>query len=126
MNASGKTNPCLRLYSKVVQRLLPIKANLDSTVARTMADEDLVKLEPAASPAGFTDEDIYEDAGDLEFNGDPNYHMLYLARVPKYIWDTWSKLDDDAEIQIGTIRKSTERGADGVEKVTPLPFCDFH
>jgi transcription initiation factor TFIIF subunit beta len=88
-----------------------------------MADEDLIKPEPGASPTAFTDEDIYEDAGDLEFNNDPKYQRLYLARVPKYIWETWSKLDDDAEIQIGTIRQSTEKGPDGVERVSPsLPL----
>ncbi|EHK99267.1 putative Transcription initiation factor IIF subunit beta [Glarea lozoyensis 74030] len=57
-----------------------------------------------ASPAALDEEDIYEDAGDLEFNNDPNYQSLYLARVPKYVWEAWSKLDDDAEIQIGMIR----------------------
>jgi len=29
---------------------------------------------------------------------------VYLARVPAYVWEAWSKLDDDAEIQIGTVR----------------------
>lgn len=63
--------------------------------------------ETAGSPSGFSEEDIYEDAGDLEFNTDPTFQSLYLARVPKYIWEAWSKLDDDAEIPIGTIRQST-------------------
>ncbi len=72
---------------------------------------------PGASPAPFTDEDIYEDAGDLEFSTDPKYQKLYLARVPKYIWESWSKLDDDAEIQIGTIRQSSETGPGDVERV---------
>lgn len=77
----------------------------------TMA-ESLVKQEPdsrGASPR-FVDDDIYEDAGDLEFNTDPRFQSLYLARVPNYLWEAWSKFDDDAEIQIGTIRQSTEEG----------------
>ncbi|KAF4627931.1 hypothetical protein G7Y89_g10222 [Cudoniella acicularis] len=53
-----------------------------------------------ASPAALSEEDIYEDAGDLEFNTDPKFQKLYLARVPKYVWEAWSQLDDDAEIQI--------------------------
>lgn len=80
----------------------------------------LIKPDPeatGASPAALTDEDIYEDAGDLEFNTDPKYQKLYLARVPKYIWESWSRLDDDAEIQLGTIRQSSETGPDGVERV---------
>jgi len=80
----------------------------------------LIKPDPettGASPAAFTDEDIYEDAGDLEFNTDPNFQKVYLARVPKYIWEEWSSLDDDAEIQLGTIRQLTVAGPDGVERV---------
>lgn len=76
-----------------------------------MADS-LIKPDPdskgGASPAAFNDEDIYEDAGDLEFNPDPEFQKLYLARVPRYVWEAWTKLDDDAEIHIGTIRQSTE------------------
>jgi hypothetical protein len=66
-----------------------------------------VKPDPdalGASPSALDEDDIYEDAGDLEFNTDPKYQSLYLARVPKYVWEAWSKLDDDAEIQIGTVR----------------------
>jgi transcription initiation factor TFIIF subunit beta len=84
-----------------------------------MADT-LVKPDPdalGASPAAFTDDDIYEDAGDLEFNTDLEFQKLYLARVPKYLWESWSKLDDDAEIQIGTVRQSTVM-VEGVPKVT--------
>ena len=59
---------------------------------------------PGASPAAFSEDDIYEDAGDLEFNADTDFQNVILAKVPKYVWEAWSKLDDDAEIQIGTIR----------------------
>ncbi len=61
--------------------------------------------------------DLYEDAGDLEFNTDTNFQRLYLARVPKFLWEAWEKLDDDAEIQIGTIRMIAAPGPDGVQKV---------
>lgn len=54
-----------------------------------------------ASPAGLED-DIYEDAGDLDFT--QANQAVYLTRVPKWLWEAWSKLDDDAEVKIGTIR----------------------
>jgi transcription initiation factor TFIIF subunit beta len=76
----------------------------------------LIKPDPdtkGASPAPFADEDIYEDAGDLEFNTDPNFQRLYLARVPKYVWEAWSELDDDAEIEIGTIRQTEVPSVNG-------------
>lgn len=79
-----------------------------------------IKTDPdaiGASPAALTDEDIYEDAGDLEFNNDPKFQKVYLARVPKYIWDEWSNLNDDAEIQLGTIRQTMVKGPDGGERV---------
>jgi transcription initiation factor TFIIF subunit beta len=83
-----------------------------------MADP-LIKPDPetlGASPGAFSEDDIYEDAGDLEFNTDPKFQTLYLARVPKYMWDAWSKLDDDAEIQIGTIRQMQVTTPDGRQK----------
>jgi hypothetical protein len=82
---------------------------------RTMADT-LIKPDPeapGASPAALSEEDIYEDAGDLEFNSDPAFQSLYLARVPKYVWEAWSKLDDDAEIQIGTLRHAVVKDENG-------------
>lgn len=82
--------------------------------------DTLIKPDPdaaGASPTPFADDDIYEDAGDLEFNDDPKFQKLYLARVPAYIWEKWSKLDDDAEIPLGRIRQSTETGPDGVARV---------
>jgi transcription initiation factor TFIIF subunit beta len=88
-----------------------------------MADS-LIKPDPGApgaSPGAFTDEDIYEDAGDLEFNTDPKYQRLYLVRMPKYVWEQWSKLDDDAEIQLGTIRQVTQTEPNGDKRVC-VPF----
>jgi hypothetical protein len=88
------------------------------TNIQTMAD---IKIKPdpeaqGASPAALSDEDMYEDAGDLEFNTSNEFQSLYHAKVPKYMWDAWEKLDDDAEIQIGTIRQ-TKVIKDGVEQV---------
>lgn len=64
-----------------------------------------VKHEPdtlGASPGSQLDDDIYEDAGDLDFAGsDQN---VFLTRLPKFLWESWSKLDDDQEIQIGRVR----------------------
>lgn len=88
-----------------------------------MADTH-IKPDPeglGASPGAFSEEDIYEDAGDLEFNTNPSFDSLYLAKVPRYMWEAWSKLDDDAEIQIGTIRQSQEKGPNGEIRVRNIP-----
>lgn len=71
-----------------------------------------------------SDDELYEDAGgDLEFydkEADPNAEKLWLARVPKYVWEGWHKLTEnlgpDDEIQIGTLRTWNERAPDGTEK----------
>lgn len=84
------------------------------------------ELEDAgASPAALSDnDDLYEDAGDLEFYDSalPNnpYDKIYLTHVPKYLYDAWAHLDDDSEIEIGTVRQWTETLPDGRSKVG---FC---
>jgi transcription initiation factor TFIIF subunit beta len=50
----------------------------------------------------LSDEDIYEDTGDLDFS--QAGQNVWLTRIPKVLWEHWSKLDDDEEIRIGTVR----------------------
>jgi len=72
-------------------------------------------LEPlTSSPGAHSDEDIYEDAGDLDFtNAD---RAVHLTRIPKNLWETWSKLDYDHEIEVGRIR--LEGGQDHIKRVS--------
>ena len=75
-----------------------------------------IKLEadsPGASPAAHTDDDVYEDAGDLDFaSADQG---VYLTRIPKFLWERWSQLDDNQEITIGKVR--VEGGIEKFKKV---------
>lgn len=65
---------------------------------------------PVHLPGPMDEDEIYEDAGDLDFYDSTNQHkeQLYLARLPKYVWEAWLKLieglNDDDEVQIGTMR----------------------
>lgn len=73
------------------------------------------------SPAALSDDDIYEDAGDLEFYTDQSAPdnwagSVYLTHVPKYLYDAWEHLDDDAEIRIGTVRQWNEITPNGQAK----------
>lgn len=66
-----------------------------------------VKDEPSASPPAFEDDDLYEDAGDLNFydpNGPADFNNVSLMRVSNDLWKRWSDLNDDQEVQIGTMR----------------------
>ena len=66
------------------------------------------KLEP-------TSDDEYEDAGDLDMsNGDRG---LWLVKLPKYLLEKWETLDDEEEIDLGTIYLSAD------EKVRSIYYC---
>ncbi len=68
-------------------------------------------------PGAVSDDDMYEDAGDLEFADfsatNPAAADVYLTHVPKYLYNAWAHLADDEEIRIGTVRKWIEVGKDG-------------
>lgn len=93
-----------------------------------MADSSFIKPDPdTKSPKPVEEDDLYEDAGDLEFYNKTNnaFETLYLARVPRYMWDAWikltDKLGDDDEIQIGTLRTWNEKKPDGTFDVQTSP-----
>ncbi|KAE8352008.1 transcription initiation factor IIF, beta subunit-domain-containing protein [Aspergillus coremiiformis] len=64
--------------------------------------------------ADIDDEDLYEDAGDLDFSNAAQ--NVWLSRIPRTLWEHWSNLDDDEEIQIGTIR--IEGPANDIKRVS--------
>ena len=73
-----------------------------------MADQMRIKPDPDAA---FAEDDLDESA-DLGFY-DPNNFSLrnaYLARLPGYVWQAWANLPDDAEIQIGKVRRIVQDG----------------
>lgn len=64
-----------------------------------------IKPDPDSKEAiagDLDEEDLYEDAGDLDFANAAQ--SVWLSRIPRSLWEHWSKLDDDEEIQVGTIR----------------------
>ena len=72
-------------------------------------DRPAVKSEiDAYPPAKFEDDDDYEDTGELAIPS--NAPALWLARVPDYLWETLSGMNDDEEIKIGKIRIWQQQG----------------
>ena len=65
------------------------------------------------------DDDIYEDAGDLDFTRADQ--QVYLTHLPPWLWEMWSQLDDDEEIQVGTIR--IEGTGNDTKRVRLLQHC---
>jgi hypothetical protein len=79
-----------------------------------------VKPEPGdTAPSPYMDEDdLYEeDAGDLDFS--QAQQQLWLSHIPRSLWETWSSINDDEEIEIGTIR------VEGME-TDPRRVCTSH
>lgn len=87
----------------------------------TIKPDPAIKPEPDAGGSldvAMSDDDIYEDAGDLEFvdfnpDTNPAAANIQLAHVPKYLYNAWSQMSDDEEIRIGTVRRWFEIGKDG-------------
>ncbi|KAJ5766196.1 uncharacterized protein N7511_003812 [Penicillium nucicola] len=64
--------------------------------------------------ADIDDEDLYEDAGDLDFS--QAGQNVWLSRLPRQLWEHWAHLDDDEEIEIGTMR--VEGTPDDIKRVS--------
>lgn len=98
-------------------------ADVPSIKVETLQDAAVgrdVRIKPdpdglTASPGHQIEEDIYEDAGDLDFSGADQ--GFYLTKLPKFLWDSLSKLDAKQEIQVGTIRVEGDMG--DIKRVRP-------
>jgi transcription initiation factor TFIIF subunit beta len=66
-----------------------------------------------SSPGAMSEDDIYEDTGDLDFTNAEQ--EVWLTKIPRFLYDNWAKLDDDEEIQIGTVR--VESGPTDMQRV---------
>ncbi|QSS65768.1 transcription initiation factor iif [Histoplasma capsulatum] len=76
----------------------------------------MLKPDPDAKPetsGPVSDDDIYEDTGDLDFSN--SMQDVWLTRIPKMLWENWSRLEDDEEVQIGSIR--VEGGPTDIKRV---------
>ncbi|ETI22211.1 hypothetical protein G647_06284 [Cladophialophora carrionii CBS 160.54] len=69
----------------------------------SVPDEN-IKVEPSDTPSPFLgeDEDMDEDAGDLDFS--QAQQQLWLSHIPRTLWQKLSQIEDDDEIEIGKIR----------------------
>lgn len=84
----------------------PAMATLNGGLPSVKAEDAssmVIKDEPvedALSP--YMEEDIYEDAGDLDFTNAQK--RVWLSHIPRALWETLSTLEGDDEIEIGTLR----------------------
>ena len=55
-----------------------------------------------ASSPYLEEDDVYEDAGDLDFTN--AQQQIWLNHIPASLWEALSTIADDDELDIGTIR----------------------
>ena len=94
----------------------PLAVKLEPAQSTTNGQDLQIKPDPdafVASPGPQIEEDIFEDAGDLDFSGAEQ--GLFLAKVPKFLYERWSNLTNDEEIHIGTVR--VEGALDDIKRV---------
>ena len=63
-----------------------------------------MKVEPGfkAEPGYADDDELYEDAGDLDVsNGD---RAVWLVKLPQFLAERWKDIDEDEEIVLGTVK----------------------
>jgi transcription initiation factor TFIIF subunit beta len=83
--------------------------NADTSVKTEAMDVDM--------PSPYADEgDDFEDAGDLDFS--QAQQQLWLSHVPRSLWEALSKLEDDDEIDLGTVR--VEGPEDNPQRVSDI------
>lgn len=87
--------------------LTPSSLPPPSTMAQVKQDPDAMYIKPDPDNkdlvfADMDDDDLYEDAGDLDFT-EAGQHV-WLSRLPRQLWENWAQIDDDEEIEIGTMR----------------------
>lgn len=87
-------------------------------------DRPYIKQDPDSKDnilANIDEEDLYEDAGDLDFS--QAGQNVWLSRLPRQLWENWAHLDDDEEIEIGTMR--VEGTPNDIKRVSSMQCASF-
>ncbi|RMD40937.1 hypothetical protein DV735_g4181, partial [Chaetothyriales sp. CBS 134920] len=109
MGAAGVVTDFRDLPNVIVEELpspvLTMAALSSGPVPIVKVEDDVVKDEPMEDDAVPYMDDPDDEGGDLDFTGAKQ--EVWLGHVPRTLWGVLSKLgtiDDDDEIEIGTIR----------------------
>ena len=81
---------------------IAIKQEPNDSIKSEPSERERVKREPGTA----SDDDDYEDAGDLDMAH--GKRGLWLIKLPKFLLEQWDKIDDDEEIILGQLFVSSE------------------
>ena len=102
---------------------LSLSLTMDS--ARAFVKEETkpeMDTDTGMATSSYMDEDLYEDAGDLEMNN--AQQGTYLVKLPKYFWIHLSQASGGKDGRLGTIR--VEGSTDNPKRVYYGRFCVSH
>ncbi|KAK5073863.1 hypothetical protein LTS08_002037 [Lithohypha guttulata] len=75
-----------------------------------------VKMEDVNSPSAASEQYADDVEDDPELNTENAHKILWMSKLPKYLWEALENANDDDEIEIGTIR--VEGAFDNPERVS--------
>lgn len=87
-----------------------------STGGVKMEEDVKIKPENANTPS-MMDEDEYEDTGELHIRGSADDDKAWLAKIPKWLWESWSTIAEDEEIELGKVRVYNNPLPNGQQKI---------
>jgi hypothetical protein len=96
--------PSTRLRPRCTARMATLQGSSIPKVKLEGPPDTTIKHEPTDTPSPFPneDDDMYEDAGDVDFS--QVQQQIWLSHVPRTLWEKLSTLQDDDEIEIGRVR----------------------
>lgn len=72
------------------------------------------------------DEDKYaDDDGELKIPAEQEQMKVWLAKLPKWLWESWANIADDEEIEIGKLRIYNDKVKGTDNPVTKLILHDL-
>lgn len=68
-------------------------------------EKPIIKPEPGTrEEANGIEDDLYEDTGECTIPPPGQETEAWLARLPKWLWEAWSTIAEDDEIELGKVR----------------------
>lgn len=97
---SGNTN----ILNDIQGDIMNSNSNMGAAAPLKMEGMQYLKPDPEdAKPVRMLTDDDYEDTGELQLP--PQFVPGWLTKVPQMLWEQWSDLDDDEEINLGVMRE---------------------
>lgn len=88
------------------------------------ADQDIKLHDVKAELSDVDDDELYEDAGDLDMSRGEK--AVWLVKLPSFVTERWSQIDDNEEIVLGMVKVNPNTNNVRASSLPPdwSPFCE--